>query len=98
LPSVDRLYGEYKSRGFDVLLVNMGEDAEHVRATSKNRGYRMPSILDLRREVSRAYSVVATPTVYLLDQQGLIVGRAIGMRDWAGPKGRALIEALLWEH
>jgi alkyl hydroperoxide reductase subunit AhpC len=97
LPSLDRLYAEYKSRGFDVLLVNMGEDAEHVRATSKNRGYRMLSVLDLQREVSRAHGVVATPTVYLLDRQGLIVGRAIGMRDWAGPKGRALIEALLRE-
>jgi len=97
LPSINELYSEYKSRGLKVLLVNMGEDEEHVRATAKKRGYRMPIVLDVRRQVSGAYGVVATPTVYLVNRRGLIAGRTIGMRDWAGPSGRALLEALLGE-
>lgn len=55
----------------------------------------MPIVLDASGEMKGAYSIVGTPTVYLLDGRGLIIGRAIGMRDWEGPKGRALLEALL---
>lgn len=97
MPSINRLYGEYEARGFEVLLVNMGEREGHVRSTAKTRGYRMPILLDSWGEVSRAYAVTGTPTVYLITRKGLIAGRAIGMRDWAGSKGRAVLEALLDE-
>jgi len=52
-------------------------------------------VLDVDREVSDAYAVTATPTVYVLDRSLRIVGRAIGRRDWAGNDGRRLLEALL---
>jgi len=89
------LYEELKGRGFTLLLVNMGEDAELVRRTVKERGYTAPVVLDGRREVSAAYSVTATPTVYLVDRRGQLVGRAVGRRDWSGELGRRLIAALL---
>jgi hypothetical protein len=61
----------------------------------KERGYTAPVVLDGRREVSAAYSVTATPTVYLVDRRGQLVGRAVGRRDWSGELGRRLIAALL---
>jgi hypothetical protein len=92
---MNALYEELKGRGFTLLLVNMGEDAELVRRTVKERGYTAPVVLDGRREVSAAYSVTATPTVYLVDRRGQLVGRAVGRRDWSGELGRRLIAALL---
>ena len=52
-------------------------------------------VLDSDREVSDAYVVTATPTVYILDRRLQIVGRAVGRRGWAGEPGRRLIAALL---
>ena len=52
-------------------------------------------VLDVDREVSDAYAVTATPTVYVLDRSLRIVGRAIGRRDWASEPGRRLIAARL---
>jgi hypothetical protein len=89
------LYEEFKGHGFTLLLVNMGEDAELVRRTVKERGYTAPVVLDGRREVSAAYSVTATPTVYLVDRRGQLAGQAVGRRDWSGELGRRLIVALL---
>jgi len=40
LPSIDRLADGYRVRGLEVVLVNIGEPEDHVRATVKNRGYR----------------------------------------------------------
>jgi len=51
--------------------------------------------MDEDRRVSSRYAVSATPTVYLLDRDLRIAGRAIGRRDWTGAEGVRLIEALL---
>lgn len=89
------LYEEFKGRGFTWLLVNMGEDAELVRQTVGKRGYTAPVLLDATREVTAAYRVTGTPTVYLIDRRSQIVGRAIGRREWAAEEGRRLLVALL---
>jgi len=41
------------------------------------------------------YGVWGPPTVYLVDRQGRLVGRAAGPRPWDSPAGRRFIEALL---
>ena len=73
----------------------MGEDPEVVRRAVKTQGYTAPVVLDIDRKMSDAYAVTATPTVYLIDRQGRIIGRAVGRRDWAGEAGRRLIAALV---
>ena len=45
--------------------------------------------------VNKAYRVHVTPTVYLVGRDGKLIGSALGTREWAGPKGRALLEELL---
>ena len=88
---------EYRTRGLELVLVNMGESEDRVRAAVKSRGYRARVALDADLEMSREYGVRATPTVFLVSRRGLIVGRAIGIRDWTGAPGRGVLEALLAE-
>jgi hypothetical protein len=52
-------------------------------------------VLDPDREVSNAYVVTASPTVYIVDRRLQIIGRAVGRREWSGEAGRRLIAALL---
>ena len=89
------LYEEFKGRGFVLLLVNMGEDPERVRRAVTARRYTAPVVLDRGREVSDAYAVTATPTVYLVDRRGQIIGRAVGRREWSGEAGRRLLAELV---
>ena len=89
------LYEEFKDRGFVLLLVNMGEDPEIVRRAVKARRYTAPVLLDWDREVSDAYVVTASPTVFIVDRRLQIIGRAVGRREWSGEAGRRLITALL---
>ena len=79
------------------MLVNMGESEEQVQAAVKSRGYRARVVLDADLDVSRRYGVRGTPTVFLVSRRGLIVGRAIGNREWTSAPARAVIEALLAE-
>jgi peroxiredoxin len=92
---MNALYEEFKGRGFVLLLVNMGEDPETVRRAAKARRYTAPVLLDRDREVSDAYVVTASPTVYIVDRRLQIIGRAVGRREWSGAAGRRLIAELI---
>ena len=56
----------------------------------------MPLLLDASGDVTgRLYGVWGPPTVYLIDRQGRLVGRAAGGTDWSHPAARTLIRELL---
>lgn len=96
MPSVNALYKEYKARGLEVRLINFKENADLVRKTVAERRYTAPVLLDESGDTAgRVYGVWGPPTVYLIDRQGRLVGRAAGPRAWDSPAARALIDALL---
>jgi AhpC/TSA family protein len=96
LPSVNALYNDYKARGLEVRLIAFRESADVVRRAATERGYTAPVLLDESGDTSgRVYGVWGPPTVYLIDRQGRLVGRAAGPRAWESPAAHALIEALL---
>jgi peroxiredoxin len=89
------LHKELEGQGFTLLLVDMGEDRETVARVVAERGYTAPVVLDSDERVKQAYGVRGTPTVVVIGRDGTILGRALGPRPWAGPAGRALLQALL---
>ena len=42
-----------------------------------------------------SYRVRATPTTFVIGRDGRLVARAAGTREWEGPAGRALLDALV---
>jgi peroxiredoxin len=96
LPSVNALHREFKAQGFEVLLIDFRESPDHVRKVVKERGYTAPVLLDQSGDVTgRIYGVWGPPTVYLIDREGRLIGRAVGRRDWSTPTARAFIRGLL---
>jgi len=52
-------------------------------------------LLDATSAVAKSYGIAYTPTVFLVDRDGKLVGKCIGVRPWADDKGRALLRLLL---
>jgi peroxiredoxin len=96
LPSVNALYREFKDQGLEVLLIAFRESAAEVRRVARERGYVAPVLLDANGDVTgRLYGVWGPPTVYLVDRDGRLVGRAAGPRKWASPAARTFVRELL---
>jgi hypothetical protein len=96
LPSVNALHREFREQGLEVLLIAFRESADHVRRVVKERGYTSPVLLDASGDVTgRVYGVFGPPTIYLVDRQGRLVGRAVGRRDFSTPAARTFIRDLL---
>ena len=98
MPSVNKLYAEFKDKGLEILLVDIREARDLVERTVKERGYVTPVLLDQSGDTAgRQWGVWGTPTSYIIDRQGRLSGRIVGARDWSRPEARELIRALLQE-
>ena len=96
MPSVNALYRDFKAQGLEVLLIAFRESAAEVRRVAKERGYVAPVLLDASGDVTgRLYGVWGPPTVYLVDREGRLVGRAAGPRKWDAPAARTFVQELL---
>ena len=72
------------------------ENPDLVRQTVQQRGYVAPVLLDESGDVTgRAYGAWGPPTVYFVDRQGRLIGRAVGPRDWESPAARRFVQALV---
>jgi len=92
------LYGEFKAKGLEVLLVSFREKEDLVKKTVQERGYVAPVLLDASGDVTgRVFGVWGPPTAYLIDREGRLVGRIQGARDWSSPAAHNLLKALVEE-
>jgi peroxiredoxin len=89
------VHREYKDRGLTVLAVDMSEPKTTVAAWVRKSGVTFDVLLDAAGVTARAYQVTVTPTVYLIGRDGKLLAKAMGTRRWTGPKGRALLDAML---
>jgi peroxiredoxin len=95
MPSMERLYIEFKDRGFTMLAVDLREGTGKVKAFREKFKLSFPILLDSDGRVGRMYGVRSIPTTYLIDQEGNVIGGALGARDWVSKEALELIEHLM---
>ena len=95
MPSMEKLYAKFNNDGFTILAIDMMEEADSVRAFKEEYKLNFPILLDFDGSVAQFYNVMSIPTTYIVDQEGYIIGSAIGTRDWASEIAFMLINQLL---
>ena len=95
MPAMERLWQRYKEKGFTVLAVTVEADRQTaINLFAQKRGLGFPILFDKDEEVSTAYEVSYLPVSYLI-QNGKILGKTVGAREWDGEEARGLMEGLL---
>jgi len=95
MPSMEKLYMEFKDKEFIILALDMQEDMETVKKFKKKFKLSFPILLDEEGVVASYYGVSAIPATYFIDRTGYFYGAAMGARDWASEDGFLLIKYLL---
>ena len=95
MPSMEKLYREFKNRDFVLLAVDMQEDSETVKKFKNRFKLSFPILLDKEGVVSSYYGVTGIPATYFIDRRGYLYAAAMGARDWAGEDAFLLIKHLL---
>jgi peroxiredoxin len=96
MPTMDKAYQEYKSRGLEILAVSLDAGSNSVvKHFMQELKLDFPVLLDPDMEVLRLYRMVGIPASFLIDKQGIVRHREAGYRDWTTPESRRLLEAIL---
>ena len=72
MPTVQKLYEQYRDNGLQVLGINIDRDTRKAREMVENLDLAYPVLLDTEKSVSRQYKLDALPVVVLIDRNGAI--------------------------
>lgn len=95
MPAMDRLYREFKGKGFEILAVNVKDNRKDALAFAKKLKVSYPIVMDPEGEIGLLYGAWAMPATYLIDRKGMVLARLWGPADWYSPGARNLIKTLL---
>lgn len=94
MPSIEKVYNEYKDEGFVVLAVNMTyqDNASAVMPFVQEHGLTFPILLDETGAIGRAYQLRSLPSSFFITREGIIHEVVIG-----GPMSEALLRTRVEE-
>ena len=97
LPMLDRLQKEMGGMKFQVVALSSGlENIPALRRFFVSKGLRALRVYsDPQAKYSQAAGVLGLPTTFLIDENGMEIGRVRGIVDWTNPKLKAQIRGLI---
>ena len=95
MPSLEKLYHEFKNSDFVILAIDVQEKREVVKRYAESEKLSFPVLLDINGKVSHDYGIRAHPAHFLIDGHGKLVGSALGAREWSSVESRNLIRFLV---
>ena len=97
MPHLNRLYEKYRSSGFQLLGVNIDDDARAATELAAKLGVKFPVLLDSDKKVSRLYDMSAMPATIVIDRDGRVRYIHRGFRDGVETTYEQQIRELLKE-
>ncbi len=96
MPSFETLYRRYRSQGLTVLAISLDKTGSSaVQDFIDQRQLSFPVLLDREGEAERLYPSVSIPFTYVIDQEGRVVARVDGAKNWESEETFKAIEYLL---
>jgi peroxiredoxin len=81
IPHLNRLHEKYRSSGFQVLGINIDDDARAATELATRLGVKFPVLLDTDKKASRLYDMSAMPATVVIDRDGRVRYVHRGYRD-----------------
>ena len=84
LPQIKALYDQYRSKGFDIVGVNLDTQRELVAPYIAEHGNSWPHIAQpdgLDGNVAVDFGVISVPTMFLIDKTGKVASNSTSVED-----------------
>ena len=98
-PLFEKLYQGLKGKDAVFLAISIDANAnkDEVDAFARGLGVTFPVFLARDGKVTNKYWTLGVPVTYFIDRKGLIIGMALGERDWASENIKNIINMMLEE-
>jgi peroxiredoxin len=91
MPAIEALYQQYEDKDVVVLGVDILETEGEVRQFVEEGGYSWTFVMDTTGEVTNSYQVVAIPTSFFIDKEGIIRAVSVGAMTKGAMEARLLV-------
>ena len=97
MPSMQKLYGQMKDKGLEILTVSIDDSgARAVAPFMQRHKLSFPALLDPGgKTVQRLYRITGVPESFIVGKEGNIEKVIIGSVDWATPEAIRFFTALI---
>jgi peroxiredoxin len=95
LRSLERLQARFPADLAVYFVALDGRGEKDVKPFMDTHGHHLATLIDPRMAVAREHGVRWIPVTLVVDRQGLVVGRAVGPRDWDGKEALEYVQAVL---
>jgi peroxiredoxin len=96
MPTIQRLYEQMRARGLEVLTISLDPlGAQIVEPFMQRYQLTFPVLLDPKSQVEKLYGTTGVPESFVVDQNGRLVEKVVGPRDWSDPQTLAMFQRLL---
>lgn len=82
IPALERAWQQLRSRGVVLLAVATQDDPGMVARFLERNPVTFPVLLDETGEVARTWPFSGIPATFVIDPDGRLVYRAMGVREW----------------
>jgi thiol-disulfide isomerase/thioredoxin len=96
-PALDAIYREYRSRGVEIVAVNVDERQKDADRFLAAHPHQMLVVFDPRAKAVRAFGAPGVPSSYVIDRQGMIRYTHLGYPDGTDAAYRRELEEVLAE-
>ena len=87
MPSMERLYKELKGENFEILAVSIDALGTKVVAPfMKKYNLSFPALMDPGGTIKTLYQTTGVPESFIVNQEGILINKIIGPRDWVTPE------------
>ena len=87
MPSMQKLYQEFKDEDFEILAVSIDTlGAKVVTPFMQKYQLTFPVLLDPQGTIKASYGATGIPESFIIDRQGLLVKKVIGAANWSSPE------------
>ena len=94
MPSMEKLHEKFKDKDFVMVGINLQESEATILKFYKEHKLTFTTLLDSTGDVGNAFRIRGIPTTFILDKNGIIIGKALGPREWDSRDSFALFEYL----
>lgn len=97
MPAMETLYKEYSDKGLAVLGIFIDitpDNTKFMGSYLSGYGLTFP-VLFLHGGKMKGLTLGWTPITYLIDRDGRLVGKVIGLKDWTSDDARRVIDEIL---
>jgi peroxiredoxin len=81
-----------------LMLAIDGEKENKVKRVINQKKITLPVLLDPKEKTARAYGVKFIPIVFLIDREGMLVGKIVGERDWTSSEAISALREIFDLH